>query len=72
MVKRFSLTLTGTTTPDYSNSNEEVPHIDLSFRTEASSADGLISYPGHSLGRVFPLRKDTVSRLGFLRAIRPL
>ena len=47
----IDVTLTGTTTLGHSgpesNDNEGVLYI---FQTEASPSDGLVLYPGHSLG----------------------
>ena len=50
-------TLMGTTTPSqsgpWSNGNEEVVLILQIFRTRALPSDGLLSYPGHSLGKSY-------------------
>ena len=60
MVKQFYLTLfygtlSGTTTPGQSrpgiNGNVGVLRVPQRSRTEASPSDGLVSYPGHSLGK---------------------
>ena len=55
------------------NGNEVIHHIPQSFRAGASPSDGLVSYPGHSLGAVFlPISRDAVGvfyspgRLGFV------
>ena len=58
MVKQFywpiDRTLTGPTVPDQSGpkikGNEEMLHISLSSRTEASPWDGLVSYQDICLG----------------------
>ena len=51
-------TLSGATTSGQigqgSSGNEGVLHIPQSFRTGASPSDGLVSYPGHSLGESYP------------------
>ena len=39
------------------NGNEGVLYIPQSSRTRASPSDGLVSYPGHSLGRSYPSAK---------------
>ena len=57
MIELFEWTLTGTSTPGQSgpggNGNEEVLHIPKSSRTGTSPSDGLVSYPGHSLGESY-------------------
>ena len=67
--------LSGTTTPGHSgpgsDGNEGVLHIPQSSSiTGASPSDCFVSYPGHTLEGVFPLRREAVgvfyspSRLG--------
>ena len=58
-------TRTGTTNPlqsgPGSNGDEGVLHIHQAFRTGASPSGGLVSYLGHSLGRVYnPSRQDSM------------
>ena len=43
-----------------SNGNQMVLHITQSSRTRDSPSDSLVSYPGHSLGEVLPVCRDTV------------
>ena len=59
-------TLSGTTTPGQSGPGSNgteggTPHSQSSSITGASPSDCLVSYPGHSLGRILPHRRDTVS-----------
>ena len=52
------MTLSGATTPGQSgsesNSNEEVLYVSQISEVGASSSDGLMSYPGHSLEESYP------------------
>ena len=58
-------TLSGATTPGQggsgSNGNEKALYIPQISNAGASPSEGLMSYPGHSLGRVLPLCKDAVT-----------
>ena len=58
-------TLSGATTPGQSGlgseGNEGVLHIPQISKAGASPSDGLMSYPGHSLGGVLSLCRDAVN-----------
>ena len=60
-------TLSGATIPGWSepgsNGNEGVLHIPQSSRNGASSADGFMSYPGHSLRGVLTLLQRCSRRI---------